>query len=295
MPPVRFADQVLGRLEQATVLDRTADLTATLLRKIIRPGPVEDVLSGRQIGHPAHPALVALPIGSWATATVLDVTGGDAAAARRAVGLGVLFAVPTALSGASDWLSTEAAERRVGLVHAVANYAGLSLQIASWVHRRRGRRGRGAALSLAAMTCVGAGGWLGGHLAYALGVGVDTTVFQQLPVDWTDVTDESSVPATGSLGVEAGGIPILLTRVDGAVAALVDRCTHRGAPLHEGDVADGCVTCPWHGSVFDLSDGAVVSGPATRPQPVFEVDIRGGRVFVRRREVRTLRTHPSGS
>ncbi len=76
--------------------------------------------------------------------------------------------------------------------------------------------------------------------------------------------------------------------------ALADRCTHRGAPLHEGEVKEGCVICPWHDSVFDLRDGSVRSGPASRPQPVFDVQVSDGRVRVRRLESRTLRSNPVG-
>jgi nitrite reductase/ring-hydroxylating ferredoxin subunit len=77
-------------------------------------------------------------------------------------------------------------------------------------------------------------------------------------------------------------VPVLLSRLDGGIVALDDRCTHRGGPLHEGVVADGCVTCPWHGSTFDLRTGYVVSGPASRPEPRFEVRTVDGRVQVRR-------------
>ena len=43
-----------------------------------------------------------------------------------------------------------------------------------------------------------------------------------------------------------------------------------GAWLSDGELADGCLTCPWHGSVFRITDGSVARGPATAPQPAFE-------------------------
>ena len=110
-----------------------------------------------------------------------------------------------------------------------------------------------------------AAGWLGGHLTYALGVGVDTTAFQSLPTDWTDAAELSAI-GDQPLGVDVGGVPVVLFRTAGGIAALAGRCTHRGGPLHEGQVSDGCISCPWHGSRF-AADGAVRSGPATRPQP----------------------------
>lgn len=289
-----IGERLLERLEHASVLDRPAEVAAGWLRAVIRPGPVEDTLSGTPIGHPAHPALVALPIGAWTLTSIFDFTAADPAAAQRAQAIGILSALPAAASGASDWLSTAGAERRVGLVHAGLNYTALSLHGLSWLYRRRGRHGPARALALGATALVGSAGWLGGHLAYALGVGVDTTAFQQLPADWVDAVAADDVPEVGLLRAEVACIPVLFARHDAAIVAYSDRCTHRGGPLDEGAMADGCVTCPWHGSVFDLADGSVVSGPATRPQPRLEVQVHGGRVLVRRPEHRTLRSNPVG-
>jgi nitrite reductase/ring-hydroxylating ferredoxin subunit len=102
-------------------------------------------------------------------------------------------------------------------------------------------------------------------------------------------SDEVTV---GFTQVRAGGVALLLTRVAGTPTALTDRCTHRGAPLSDGERRDDCVVCPWHGSTFELATGAVRRGPATRPQPAYEVREAGGRVSVRRVEPRSLRTNP---
>ncbi|MFE7416210.1 Rieske (2Fe-2S) protein [Rhodococcus sp. NPDC057529] len=74
------------------------------------------------------------------------------------------------------------------------------------------------------------------------------------------------------------------------------RCTHLGAPPHDGSLDDGCIECPWHGSRFDVADGRVARGPATRPQQVYEARVRDGRIQVRQPdEQRTLRTNPVAS
>jgi nitrite reductase/ring-hydroxylating ferredoxin subunit/uncharacterized membrane protein len=288
----KVLDRLLDRIERLEALDGPSSAAAGVLRRVIRPGPIEDTLSGTPIGHPAHPMLVAVPIGAWTSALVLDAVGADEAATRHLIGIGTLAAVPAALTGASDWLSTAGAERRVGAVHAAANYTALGLQAASWFARRRGDRARGATLSLVATSLVAVGGWLGGHLAYALGVGVDTTAFQKFPEEWTDAAAVAEVGDALS-SVEVDGVPILLFRAGGNVVAMADRCSHRGAPLHEGELDGGCVTCPWHDSVFDAA-GAVVSGPATRPQPALEVRVVDGRIQVRRNEERSLRKNPVG-
>ena len=67
----------------------------------------------------------------------------------------------------------------------------------------------------------------------------------------------------------------------GTIHGIADRCTHRGGPLHEGELQDGCVTCPWHFSRFRLEDGSVERGPATVPQPTYDVREVGDRIEVR--------------
>jgi nitrite reductase/ring-hydroxylating ferredoxin subunit/uncharacterized membrane protein len=283
-------DRAVDGLERATWLDRTGEAVSGLLRKVIRPGRIEDLLSGTPLSHPAHPMLVAVPIGAWTSATTMDLLGADRRTTRALVGLGALAAVPAAATGASDWLSTSGAERRVGLVHALANSGALTLQLASWRARRDGRVA-GAMLSGAALVLTSVAGWLGGHLSYAQGVGVDTTVFQPLPTDWTDlcaVGDVSDKPSR----CDVAGVPLVVYRHGQDIVVLADRCTHRGGPLHDGTVdAAGCITCPWHDSTFNTA-GQVVSGPATRPQPALDVRVADGRVQVRRDEERSLRLNP---
>jgi nitrite reductase/ring-hydroxylating ferredoxin subunit/uncharacterized membrane protein len=243
------------------------------------------------------PVAEAVAVGSWSAALYLDLLGGKRhrRAARHLIGLGNLAAVPTALSGASDWADTKGGERRVGLVHALVNDVALMLFVSSWWARRRGRPVKGVALSLAGSGVLSAGAWLGGHLAYGLGVGVDTTAFQHLPLDWTDVAAETAVVSDKPLRADADGVPIMLLRQADHIVALADRCTHRGGPLHDGTLDDGTITCPWHGSQFGLADGSVAAGPATRPAPMLETRVTGGRVEVRRaRESRAMRTNPVG-
>lgn len=289
-------DGLVDRVERADRLDPLADMLAAAGRAL-KPGRVKDLLSGTTVGHPAHPVLVTVPIGAFVTVAYLDLTGGPRgrAAAQRVVGLGVVAALPALATGLSDWLDTAGAERRVGLVHAAVNDLAVTLYGASWLARRRGRHGLGVGLAALGSVMITAGGWLGGHLAYAQGVGVDTTAFQKAPADWTDIGRLADVPEDAAVGWDAAGVPVLVIRRGDSVQVLADRCTHRGAPLHEGEVRDGCIVCPWHGSRFALDDGRVVKGPATRPQPVYEVREVGDRLQVRRSdEPRSLRTNPAG-
>jgi nitrite reductase/ring-hydroxylating ferredoxin subunit/uncharacterized membrane protein len=289
----KLLDTLATRIERAKVLDPVADPVADAADKALSNKRLTNLLSGTPIGHPLHPLLVTVPIGAWTSSLFFDLTGREEAA-DALVGLGVLTALPTAVVGVSDWRHTMGAERRVGLVHAIANDVAITAYAGSWLARRAGRRTTGIVLSLVGAGAVSVGGWLGGHLSYALGVGVDTTAFQHGEDDWTYVADEAEIQVGKLHAADFAGIPVLLTRTADGIAALADRCTHRGAPLHEGELVDGCVVCPWHSSVFAL-DGSVVEGPATRPQPAYEVRVSEGKVFARRSdEPRSLRTNPVG-
>ncbi len=290
--------KALSRIEELSALDGPAQAVSSLVSKALPPGPAKDAASGSWLGHPLHPLLVALPIGSWTSATILDLTSGKSSskAARRLVGLGVLTALPTAATGVSDWSDTMGAERRVGLVHAAGAWTSIALYAASWKRRKPGRHG-GALLALAGSGALALTGYLGGHLSYVYGVGVDTNAFQAGPAEWTPVAAEADVAEESLTQVRVDGVPILIARRGGSWYALADRCSHRGGPLSDGEFdsgADGdCVVCPWHGSCFRLADGAVARGPASVENPVYDLKVEEGQVFVRRSEQRSLRSNPA--
>jgi nitrite reductase/ring-hydroxylating ferredoxin subunit len=77
-----------------------------------------------------------------------------------------------------------------------------------------------------------------------------------------------------------GEVPVVIIRQGRGVHALAGRCSHMSGPLSDSDLEDGCLTCPWHGSKFRISDGSVARGPATAPQPVFETRVRDGVIQV---------------
>jgi nitrite reductase/ring-hydroxylating ferredoxin subunit len=79
----------------------------------------------------------------------------------------------------------------------------------------------------------------------------------------------------------AGDTPVLLLRHGDGIHAIHDRCSHRGCLLSDGEVEGHVVTCPCHGSQFDVRDGALVRGPATTGQPALEAREDGGRIAVR--------------
>ena len=82
--------------------------------------------------------------------------------------------------------------------------------------------------------------------------------------------------------------PVLVVKVADQVFAIGNQCTHQGAGLDRGVVKISgsvrTVTCPAHGSTFNLETGKVMRPPATKPVPVYDVKVEDGRVFVRPRE-----------
>ena len=149
----------------ATSLDALANRLAAWVGPLLPAGRVKDAASGTAIGHPIHPVLVAVPIGSWLAAGLLDLAGGPASrsAASRLVGFGLLAAAPAGFTWVSDWLETDGAERRVGLAHAALNYTALGLYATSWWQRRRGSHLRGVLTGALGAGVLGTAGWFGGH------------------------------------------------------------------------------------------------------------------------------------
>jgi nitrite reductase/ring-hydroxylating ferredoxin subunit len=284
--PVR-PSELADRLERAEALDRPAEVLTAAVDAAVPSRRVRDVLHGVWLGHPLHPAMIALPLGSWISAAVLDALPGNATAARRLVGLGVASAVPTALAGAVDWSRLHPAQKRVGVVHAAANAATLGLNVASWRTRRRGRNARGAALSLLGLAIGGAGAYLGGHLSFRQAAGVNHAedARHDLPDQFTALCRLADLPDGRPTRLLLDATPVFVLRRGEQVTVLAERCSHLSGPLSEGELTtvDGeeCIQCPWHGSAFRLADGTVRHGPATAPQPHLETRVDGATVYAR--------------
>jgi nitrite reductase/ring-hydroxylating ferredoxin subunit/uncharacterized membrane protein len=277
-------ETVTDQIEQLEALDGlSGPLQDTARRLVPQESRLKDVLSGSWLGHPVHPPLTDVVLGAWTSALILDAFGGEGSeqAADRLVAAGVVAALPTAATGLSDWAELSGGTRRLGSVHAIGNTTALALHTLSWAARRRGNRGRGIALSVVGYGIATFAAWLGGHLSFRKGIGVDQTVFEDGPSDWTAVIDEAELEDGMLTGGEANGLDVLLVRAGGRVHALVDRCSHRGCALHVGELRDETVICPCHGSTFRL-DGTLVKGPATASQPSFEVRVHAGKVEIRR-------------
>ena len=244
-------------------------------------GP-RDFLYGTWLGHSLHAAVITVPVGSWSAAMVFDLMG-EERAADLSLGLGLLGAAGAAVTGAAQWQDTtnEEAPRRLGALHALLNVAATGLMAGSWLMRQQGRRGSGVALSSLGLGINLASAWLGGELAYELGIGVNHAAFEKPPTDWTDVAALKDLLDGKPKRVKANGTSVLLLRQGDRIRAIGATCPHLGGPLHKGAINGDTVSCPWHGSVFCLDDGALVHGPAMMPVAAYEVRIEEGRVAIR--------------
>lgn len=277
--PVRA---LLTRLEQATGLDRTAERVQRVVAAAIRPQRLRDLLHGVWLGHPLHPALVQVPIGAWTSTAVLDLLPGQRRAATTLVMIGTAAALPAAVAGWNDWASLSREQQRVGLVHALANGVGIALYAGSLTARLNGRHGLGRTLGFLGLSAVSGGGFLGGHLAYKQAAGVNQGVpdLRRIQDGWHPVADMAALPENKLLTRRIDEVPVVVYRHGDDVTVMLERCAHQSGPLGAGQVTrvDGrtCVTCPWHGSTFELDSGEVVHGPAGTDQQVLPTRVVDG-------------------
>ena len=170
-------------LEDATRLDAPVQFLAPSIRAWFGTGTRASVLRGDWLGHAVHPLLTDVVIGTWTSASLLDLFGlpGSSAPAQRLVGIGLIAAGPTAWTGWAEWSEAGSRAQRVGLVHAVSNGLAVGIYAASWIARQQGRHGAGARLALAGAGVLGVGAYLGGHLTSARKVGSHNSAYDVAP------------------------------------------------------------------------------------------------------------------
>lgn len=107
-------------------------------------------------------------------------------------------------------------------------------------------------------------------------------------MEFVKVAETSEVPVGKMKMVKLEGKEILIANVDGNYYAMGNRCTHAGGDLSKGSLSGNIVTCPRHGSQFDVTTGKVVSGPKVlalhiriRDEPSFEVKVEGKSILLK--------------
>lgn len=279
---------VLAKVVEFEALDRVAVPVAQAVKDAYdAAGPAgrsaKNFMHGVWLGHPLHPVFTDIPVGAWTAALVLDLADrgdrGMRRAARHAIGVGLLGAVGSAVTGLTDWSETGGRSRRMGLVHGLLNVVAAGLYTASWFGRRGGSP-RGKATALMGYLIASASAYLGGELVYSRRIGVTHAAIEE-PETFTAVAGSDQVAEGAMTRARKDAVEVLLARQHARLHALAHPCVHMGGPLSEGTLEDGYVVCPWHGSEFALEDGRVLNGPATQAQPVFEVREQDGSIEVK--------------
>ncbi|OBH86901.1 (2Fe-2S)-binding protein [Mycobacterium scrofulaceum] len=253
---------------------------------------VTNALHGVWLGHPVHPPLASLTSGALGTTVALDalslLPGQPATEVRdaskfasRALGVGILASVGSAVTGVTDWQHTHESDRRVGAVHGLVNLVATGLYARSWWDRRRGRHGRGIALTALGYGITVAGSYLGGALVFESGIGIDQSGARLRKAEWTPVLPASSLNGK-PVRVEVDGVGLVVCQTKpGEVAAFGELCPHLAAPMADGWIDRGRLVCPWHGSWFAAESGDVLRGPAAAPLPCYQARLVNGMVEVR--------------
>jgi nitrite reductase/ring-hydroxylating ferredoxin subunit/uncharacterized membrane protein len=274
------------------------------------------LLEGRPLGHPLHTLIAHLPVGLWFMSLMLDGIAFDMLAivnrrlilhtepwpekcAFLCIAGGSVLALLAIITGFIDWLGMrdDHPSQPMAIWHMALNMTGTTLFISNtgvrWKQINHLQPSTEAvALSLIGMAIIAVGGYLGGRLVYANGVGVGRHRGPAEPPEATlapgNLSDEFvAVGALTTLGsekilrVDIRGVIVCVVIRGGQVSAFQEFCTHRCGPLSEGHVAAGTIECPWHKSVFNMATGEVLEGPAKEPLRVFQSEVRGGMVYVR--------------
>lgn len=253
-------------------------------------------------GHPIHPALIPFPLafligafGFDAVGVLLNrvqlwTTGGYLALA------GIAAALLAAVPGFLDYRYTvppDSTGKQRATRHMVANLTAVALFVASALLREGPSIEPSSALLAIELLGVGlliVGGWMGGVLVSRNQISVDhryagagkwqESTITLTPGESVQVAraDELAVNQIKLLRTNRGRIA--LARTDTGWVAFDDHCTHRGGSLADGALICNTVQCPWHGSQFDVTSGAVHAGPAQQPIRTYSVKEISGAIYL---------------
>jgi len=279
--------------------DRLSDALQNAVKVVIGsnrkpPRRFRSLLNGTWLGHPLHPAITDVPIAAWALALIFDIiwligptaNAWAARGAEVAVLVGILGAVGAAVTGLTDWSDTYGRERTIGLYHAELNTLALVLYIISFILRltvSTGESGLAVVIGIAGLISVSIAAYLGGDMVFGKATGVNHTVWPEGTHEFVPVLPVADMSESAMRRVEVAGVPVVLLKLRDKYYAIAATCSHAGGPLDEGELqAQGTVVqCPWHGSRFRMSDGKVLTGPATFSQPRYDVQVRDGMIHLR--------------
>ena len=246
--------------------------------------------------HPLHPILVGFPIAFFTGALVFDVLGLTRDPGYHYTGFnllvgGLVSAVIAAVPGILDYLFTvppnSSAKKRAS-THAFLNACMLALFTTALIYRLTNTHLEPMVyllLEAGGFLTMLSAGWMGGTLVHRNQIGIDHRY--AFSGKWRELylREENGIVTIGDVEdlkrdqmilMHIGARRIVLARTEQSFVAFDDRCTHKGGSLAGGMMICGTVQCPWHGSQFDVSTGAIKAGPATQKIATYKVDVYNG-------------------
>ena len=292
MEETRLAKPIEDYIDNSELLQERGKQLATVLHELVLKGgqparQVADLLHGTWLGHPLHPLLTDIVLGAWSIGALFDVisvltrSSEAAKAADSLLTIGTIAAVPTSITGLTDFSTIPKPAASAGLAHAIAMDICLGAYLLSLRARSKGKRGQGLAWSALGMGVMTVGAYLGGHLVFGKRVGVNRLSDTDKAQSWTAVLADGQLPEHEPKEVDVEGQPVLLYRHNGDIFAVSATCPHAEGPLAKGEFNHHHVRCPWHDSVFNLADGGVVHGPSTYPLALYETRVRQGQIEIK--------------
>ncbi len=272
----------------AGLLNWLAGLLNAIYRALGRPGKLlQDLLNGSWLGHSLHAVLVDVVVGGATAVVFLDIlrvvfgVSGTVDAATWVLALTYAAGVGSILSGWTDFKDTAAGdERNVAGFHGIINFVGFAGFGLSLFQRLQGNPDAAFWPMLIGYGIISVGAYIGGHVVFKYGYMVNHNAFNRgkRAKEFTAVAPLAEVPENEPTQVTLGSTKVVLVRRGDVVHALKDTCSHAGGPLSKGELRDGTICCPWHGSVFRLRDGSVVHGPATTRQVTYRARVQDGQI-----------------
>lgn len=267
---------------------------------------LKDILEGKPLRVPLHPALVHLPIALFPLSVLIDAAswvfpGSELALVRNALvclGIALFTGAVAGIVGLVDYagIRNDHPAKKTATLHMVLNLVALGIFAAGIGLRYASRDADRTPLaplvvSLVGLAVLSYSGYLGGHLVYSDGIAVgrhrrrtrtpETTIVKRpKEEEQVAVADDAALGEGETLRVDIGGVIVTVVRVEGKLHAFQEFCTHRFGPLSEGAIRGCEIVCPWHNSRFDVRTGKVTGGPAKVDLKTFKVESREGKIWI---------------
>lgn len=254
-----------------------------------RPGKLlQDLLNGSWLGHSLHPVLVDVVVGGSTAALLLQVLIWFGVADLRVALLWILALVTLAalssiVTGLTDFKDTASGDERniVGL-HGLINIAATLILAVAFFAILGNADAIGGWVLVIGYAVLSVGAFIGGHVVFKYGYMVNRNAFSRgkTAKEFTALMPAAGLVEATPVKAMLGATALVVVRRGDVVFALKETCSHAGGPLSEGKLDGDTIVCPWHGSAFRLSDGAVRHGPSATRQVAYRARINADQVEV---------------